>query len=97
MSNRYFRGLHVLAASGDIFLNVSFDHPVFDYCYDKSIFLENTGGSISNITIIEPYCQAAGGAGGAGIGIHLRQGATGLTQAVKIIRPFVLHPAAMAC
>ncbi|WP_057598574.1 hypothetical protein [Variovorax paradoxus] len=89
LSNRYFRGLHVLAASGDIFLNVSFDHPVFDYCYDKSIFLENTGGSISNITIIEPYCQAAGGAGGAGIGIHLRQGATGLTQAVKIIRPFV--------
>lgn len=89
LSNRYFRGLHVLAAPGDIFLNVSFDHPVFDYCFDKSIFVENTGGSISNISFIEPYCQAAGGTGAVGIGIHVKQGAIGLTQAIRIIRPFV--------
>lgn len=95
LSNRYHRGLVAVVNPGEIFLNTSFDHPVFDYCYDKSIHIENTGGSIANISLVEPYCQAAGGDGyqgsgaGVGIGIHVKHGAVGVTQGIKLIRPFV--------
>lgn len=83
LCNRFYRGLHSTTTAGQVLLNTALVNCVFDYCYDKGIFVENTGGSISNMAITDPYIQAM-----SGNGIHFATTA-GLTNEVQIVRPVI--------
>lgn len=84
LSNRYHRAFWATVNPGDTLLNVEIDRAVFDYAYDKGIYIENLGSSINNISINRPYIQAM-----QGVGLHLYH-TGGLTQNVRIDSPQII-------
>lgn len=84
LCNRYRRGFYATCGLTQVLLNVWLDSCVFDYCYDKGVFIENLGSSVSNINMKDLYIQAM-----QGIGLHI-SAAGGLTNRVTIVRPLIL-------
>lgn len=81
LSNRFHRAFFATVNPGESLLNVEIDRAIFDYAYDKGIYIENLGSSVSNISISRPYIQAM-----QGVGIHLYH-TGGMTQNVRIDSP----------
>ena len=84
LCNRYHRGFYATCDLTQVLLNLWIESCVFDYCYEKGIFIENLGSSVSGITISDPYVQAM-----SGVGIHIKT-IGGQTSKVVITKPLVL-------
>lgn len=81
LCNRYHRGFYATCDAGQSLLNIWLESCVFDYSYDKGVFIENLGSSVANIRIMDLYAQAA-----QGIGVHVKT-TGGYTMNVTIARP----------
>lgn len=84
LCNRYHRGFYATNDITQSLLNIWLESCVFDYCYDKGVFIENLGSSTANIHMVDLYVQAY-----QGVGIHIKTDGS-LTQNVWIVRPIVL-------
>lgn len=83
LCNRYHRGFYATCGLTQALLNIWLESCVFDYCYDKGVFIENLGSSVAGIRMTDLYVQAM-----QGIGIHVKTDGS-LTQNLWIVRPSV--------
>lgn len=83
LCNRYHRGAYLTCATGNALLNVLFDGSIFDYCYDKGVYVYSTGGSAATIKLRDNYIVSMNG-----VGVHVENDG-GFVQNISVIRPLM--------